>query len=286
MFLRAAVFDFDGTLARPSLDFPLMRERIAQLAGEYLALRGSDVPTVSNGLLSSAPTRHEWAGASAPGSRFAQSALPPLSVLPASLEAPLPTDAPAFAAPASAPAFAALDALPALEWIEAAADVLGPHLGDAFRFQAHALIATMEHEAAQRTSLFPFARPLLLGLEARGVAVGIITRNNRASVQAVFPDAPAFTRLVLTREDVAAVKPDPTHLLAALEQIGASPEASLMVGDHPSDVLTARRAGTRSAAVASGGTTLAALEREAPDLLLQDAGELLEMLAARGWLPS
>jgi len=88
--------------------------------------------------------------------------------------------------------------------------------------------------------------------------------------------------VVLTREDVAAVKPDPSHLLAALGAIGAGPEESLMVGDHPQDVLTARRAGTLAAAVASGGTDREELARSKPDFLEDDAGKLLEELEARG----
>jgi len=34
--LTAVVFDFDGTLARPALDFPLMERRIGLLAGSFL----------------------------------------------------------------------------------------------------------------------------------------------------------------------------------------------------------------------------------------------------------
>lgn len=223
MLLRAVVFDFDGTLARPSLDFTLMKQRIARLAGGF-----------------------------------------PQHVQEEARELP--------------------SGLPALEWIDAIAGSLGSSSGAAFHMQAHALIAEMEREAASRTSLFPFTRQLLRALEARGTAVGIITRNNRAAVDAVFPDVLSFARLVLTREDVAAVKPDPAHLLAALDLLGARPEASLMVGDHPTDVQTARRAGTAAAAVASGGTSLEALQEAEPDLLMPDAGELLELLAARGWI--
>ena len=34
--LRAVVFDFDGTLAEPSLDFALMKERLARVSARFL----------------------------------------------------------------------------------------------------------------------------------------------------------------------------------------------------------------------------------------------------------
>lgn len=215
--LRAVVFDFDGTLARPALDFALMKRRIAALA--------------------------------------ARSGLP-----------------------------AEPGPLPALEWIQALASAMGEPQGPAFKRQAHALIKDMEREAAARTSLFAFARPALDRLRSRGVASAVITRNNRNSVDAVFPDARVYLPVVLTREDVGAVKPDPSHLLAALEAVGAAPADALMVGDHPQDVLTARRAGTLAAAVASGGTSREELARSEPDFLEDDAGMLIERLEERGFI--
>lgn len=215
--LRAVVFDFDGTLARPALDFALMQRRIGQLAAAYPR------------------------GAARPGP------------------------------------------LPALEWIESLAASMDGRSGERFRQEAHALIERMEHEAAARTSLFPFVRPMLDGLRGMGVHAAVITRNCRAAVASVFPDAGKYFGAFLTREDVDAVKPDPAHLFAALHAVGAKPEEALMVGDHPLDVLTARRAGTLAGAVASGETTEGVLAEAGPDFMARDAGELLARLRAERW---
>ncbi len=216
--LRATVFDFDGTLARPSLDFPLMKRRIAALAGATLG--------------------H------------------PVSP----------------------------DGLPALEWIESLSLDMAGDQANAFRTGAHALIREMEDEAAARTTLFPFARPLLSRLRGAGVACAVITRNTRDSVSTVFPDAADYLAVVLTREDVPSVKPDPAHLLAALTVIGAAPDEAIMVGDHPTDVLTAHRAGAWAGAVASGAASREDLGEAGPDFLADDALTLFEALAAKGWL--
>lgn len=215
--LRAAVFDFDGTLARPALDFPLMKRRIGELASSMTGVRVE------------------------PGG------------------------------------------LPALEWIEALGGLMTPAQAEDFRRDSHALIEEMEREAAARTSLFDFVRPMLTRLGERGVALAVITRNSRQAVEAVFPDASRYLAAVLAREDVAAVKPDPAHLLEALSKLDAVPGETLMVGDHPLDVLTARRAGAMAGAVASGETPYADLQAAAPDFLAGDARELFERLEAQGW---
>lgn len=216
--LRAMVFDFDGTLARPALDFSLMKARIASLARDRLGRSPEPGP------------------------------------------------------------------LPALEWIEELAALMPRQSAEAFREESHRMILGMESEAASRTSLFGFVRPVLARLRQRGAVPAVITRNTRLSVDTVFPDAAAYLGVVLAREDVAAVKPDPGHLLAALAALGAGPEEAVMVGDHPTDVLTARRAGTLAAAVASGGTDEEELRLAGPDFLAKDAGELMARLEAEGWL--
>jgi phosphoglycolate phosphatase len=216
--LRAVVFDFDGTLARPALDFPLMKRRIAALARDYLGRPAEPGQT------------------------------------------------------------------PALEWIETLAQNMDSAHAQSFRGQSHSLIQDMEEEAASRTSLFEFVRPALKRLRSRGIAPAVITRNNRQAVAAVFPDAENYVSVILTREDVDAVKPDPAHLLAALQAVGVGPPEALMVGDHPSDTLTARRAGTYAGAVASGGTPMEELLHDDPDFFAPDVGELLRDLEAQGWI--
>jgi phosphoglycolate phosphatase len=216
--LRAAVFDFDGTLARPALDFALMTRRIGGVAARHLGREAT------------------------PGT------------------------------------------LPALEWIEKIAGGLGGGQGHEFSAEAHAIIEEMEREAAANTSLFGFTRPALSRLRERGAAPAIITRNTRASVLAVFPDVFDFLSVVVTREDVRAVKPDPAHLLAALGALGVKPAQALMAGDHPTDVLTARRTGAYAAAVASGGTSRAGLLLAEPDILAEDVGELMAILEERGMI--
>lgn len=175
----------------------------------------------------------------------------------------------------------AADGLPVLEWIEALTaevDAARPGRGGEFFRAAHAAVRDMEIEAAARGGLFPFTRQVLTRLAGCGAATAIITRNCGAAVDMVFPDAGDFCRAVLPREAVPRVKPDPGHLLAALDRLGVSPGEALMVGDHPLDVETGRRAGVPTAGVATGRVSREELARAGADHTAADARELVAAL--------
>ena len=171
--------------------------------------------------------------------------------------------------------------LPALEYARFLAETIGTESAQAAaRFELFAARAIMDQEieAARAARLFPATRPALTALTQAGTRVGIITRNCRAAVEIVFPDAAAYAGVILARDDARHVKPDPRHLLDALQALGVRPEDALMVGDHPMDVATGQAAGTRTAALASGRTPLAELARHNPDYLADDIAALVAML--------
>ncbi len=71
-------------------------------------------------------------------------------------------------------------------------------------------------------------------------------------------------------------KPDPLPLVEAIRPFGIAPEACLMVGDSPADVLAGQRAGTHTCAVLYGLSRPEALERLRPDCLIRSPAELLD----------
>lgn len=208
MGVTALVFDFDGTLARQTLDFAVMRREAAAAMAGHVAV----------------PDRPE---------------LPTMELL-------------------------------ALIGTKTAA-------ARAARQAALAAVRRVEIEAAGKSSLFPYVRPMLARLRELGLGMGIITRNCPEAVSLVFPDV-AEHCLLLTRDDVPKVKPDPGHLLQALEALGRRPENALMIGDHPMDIAVGKRAGSRTAGVATGGHSLEALLACSPDLAVPDGETLLREL--------
>jgi phosphoglycolate phosphatase len=180
-------------------------------------------------------------------------------------------------------------ALPVLEWLdELAAEIreFDEDLSREFHTRGRLVIQATELDAARDAELFSFTRPMLAGLRQAGIKTGILTRNSTAAVKAVFPDVTACCDAFMAREDATRVKPHPDHALALLYRLDMAPNAALLVGDHPLDIETARRAGLFAAAVVSGHASREALAAASPDFLAQDCPTLLDQLRAAGNLPS
>jgi phosphoglycolate phosphatase len=153
-----------------------------------------------------------------------------------------------------------------------------------FQARANALITGIEVEAAAKGRLFPFTRNLFRKLERRGIKSAIITRNCEQGVRMVFPDLDTYCTHLLSREHVKRVKPHPDHLLEALQLIGSTPEAALMVGDHPLDIETGLRAGTLTGGVASGRMSKEELASTGAHWTADDCESLLTLLEGEGVL--
>jgi phosphoglycolate phosphatase len=173
---------------------------------------------------------------------------------------------------------------PALEWLETLVGSLQTSDAPAaweLEKRAAALIKDIELDAAYRGSLFPFTRSILQTLRQEGIKIAIITRNCEEAVRIVFPDLDRYCEGFLARDHVLRVKPDPDHLLRALETIAALPETALMVGDHPLDIQTGQRAGILTAGVWSGTATEEELVRSGADLTASNCEELITALKER-----
>ena len=146
-----------------------------------------------------------------------------------------------------------------------------------FRQRAKKLIVDIELGAAAGARVMPGARKILRKLKDRGSKVGIVTRNCRPAVMRSLETAGFIYDTLLTRDDVEKVKPDPQHLLDALNLMDGKPETALMVGDHPMDILAGKRAGMKTAAVLTSKPR-SDFEEVSPDVILTGVAGLLEML--------
>lgn len=209
--IKGFAFDFDGTLAVPTLDFALMRRHVVEAVRN-----GAGVSVQENG--------------------------------------------------------------PLLESLATATAGLTPEHAAHVRRLADEAIKDVELEAAARSRLFPFVRPLLAAFEAHGLPFAVVTRNCPEAVLTVFPDLHEHCAGLVTREDVAHVKPHPAHLCKAVRALGMDARHVLMVGDHAMDIEAGKLAGALTAGVASGEMTEARLAEAAPDFLAPDAGALMRRL--------
>lgn len=143
-------------------------------------------------------------------------------------------------------------------------------------------IAAIELKAAETATAFPGVTELLQHLRALGLGVAIVTRNCRVAVERVLARNPLPHDVLLTRDDVLYVKPDPRHLLAALERLGVPPEEAVMCGDHPMDVLAGQRIGARTVGVLPDGAGADYFAQARPDLVIARVTDLAAYLDRDG----
>ncbi len=129
--------------------------------------------------------------------------------------------------------------------VEAAAGAVtvGGGDGGALRQEAFADLEAMEAAGCADPVLLPGTDTLLRGLMARGIKVGIVTRNCRRVSVGLLERFGLPYDVLLTRDDVARAKPDPQHLWDALRDLACSPDEATMAGDHWMDIQAGRRAG-------------------------------------------
>ena len=213
--IQAVVFDFDGTLAKLNIEFPLMRKAILDLIGIY------GIPI--NGLAN----------------------------------------------------------MYVLETINAALGLIlerNPGKEEDFLEQALGLVKAIEVEAAKKSELIDGTKDMLAELRRRNIKAGVVTRNCKAAVTTVFPDIFNYCDSVITREMTRNVKPHPEHLTVALRSLGAAPESSFMVGDHPMDIKIGKDAGILTIGVLTGYSTSDELLEAGADFIVSKAADIIGVL--------
>ena len=169
-----------------------------------------------------------------------------------------------------------------LEMIAAAAAVLGsnsPQKAQLLRREAMGFVENIEMQAARQGELFPPTRELLSFLKAKNISRAVVSRNCQKAIFKVFPEILCYCDVVICRDAVEKVKPDPLHLRAALHQIRGDAASALMVGDHPLDIEAGQQAGTLTAGVLTGNFQEADFRQAGADIVMSQASCLMEMIA-------
>jgi phosphoglycolate phosphatase len=206
---RGVVFDFDGTLAEMTIEFPPLYTRVFEMSKAY------NVDT----------TR--------------------------------------------------LSQLYLIEVIDEIASIIDGADGARFRKDALDMIIAEEVAAADNASLFPHSRELIGALKAAGKGVALVTRNCRDAVLRVYPEAADDVDVFLPRDDVEKIKPDPEHLNRALSLLGVDADQSIMVGDHPIDVISAKAVGMKSVGVLTGKVGIEELTAAGASWVLERASDMM-----------
>jgi HAD superfamily hydrolase (TIGR01549 family) len=111
-----------------------------------------------------------------------------------------------------------------------------------FNLEMEKFLCRYEQDSAEKSRLFPDAVPGLKRLRRLGIRMGLITNTSAKAVNTVFQmySLEPYFDVVITRECVKRLKPDPEGILLAVKQLGGN--KFFMVGDLAVDVLAAKTA--------------------------------------------
>ena len=142
----------------------------------------------------------------------------------------------------------------------------------------------MEVKAAHNVTIFPGAVDTLRELRSKSLKLGLVTNNSRSGTDLTLNRLnlqPLFDAIV-TRDDCEEMKPAAAPILKILTELGVSAAEAILVGDGVMDVMAARAARIRSAAVTTGPFPLARLLKAEPDYVLGSVNDLPSLVEKLG----
>lgn len=118
----------------------------------------------------------------------------------------------------------------------------------------------------------------------RGVKLAVVTSKTRVtSVRGLrLFDLDKYFPVVIGHEDCLKHKPHPEPVLRALAALGLPAGDCLMVGDSPFDIMSAKAAAVKTAAVRWTYVPWSDVAAADPDHIIEDMAELLPLCGIRG----
>jgi HAD superfamily hydrolase (TIGR01509 family) len=134
------------------------------------------------------------------------------------------------------------------------------------------------HELAGVASTPPLrgAIELLTELHARNTPCAIVTSNSSRTVRSWLTryHLQATVKVVVGRDSMMALKPDPSMLSRALAELQVSTEDAIFVGDSKADLSAARSLGVRFAAIGAKHRAREAIREAGADAIFNTPAEL------------
>lgn len=146
------------------------------------------------------------------------------------------------------------------------------------RNEALSILREIEMKHSSDAAEIKPARKVIDALRERGIKVGIVTRNCREASVDSLDRTGIHADLLLSRDDVTRTKPSPDHITEALALLGATPERSVMVGDHIMDITAGKAAGTATVAILTPDRPPDFFDSVGPDAVAADLHEILSAL--------
>jgi HAD superfamily hydrolase (TIGR01509 family) len=151
------------------------------------------------------------------------------------------------------------------------------------RRKMYSMIEEMELKGATEVELYPGAVATLRKLRANSIKIGLVTNNGRRGTDLTLSRYELLDLFdaVVTRDDCDDMKPAAEPVSRVLSKLDVATDEAILVGDGIMDIMAAKAAGVRSAAVATGPFKSGLLLKAEPDYVLgsiNDLPTLVELL--------
>ncbi|MGK3274818.1 HAD-IA family hydrolase [Comamonas kerstersii] len=150
-----------------------------------------------------------------------------------------------------------------------------------FELLKEAFFVAYEQCMGQHSALFAQVPQLVAGLQAQGIAWGIVTNKSERFTLPIVQSQPvlAAAHAVVCGDTTAHSKPHPEPLLEAARRAGIAPARCIYVGDDERDMIAARAAGMQAIAAAYGYLGgVDSVTAWKPDFIINSPLELTQLL--------
>jgi phosphoglycolate phosphatase len=137
-------------------------------------------------------------------------------------------------------------------------------------------------DALTRWQLYMDTTEVLSLLKQKNYRLGLISNVGNVALTAALRklNIQRFMDVVVSRNEMSLIKPDPEGLLSAAQKLGLTPERIVFVGDSRNDVAAAHAAGMQSCYLVGGEDTPEKLNAFSPHSTITALGQLPELLEA------
>jgi phosphoglycolate phosphatase len=135
-------------------------------------------------------------------------------------------------------------------------------------------------DALSRWNRYPQTLEVLNQLRKMGFRMGIISNIGDKALMAALDqlDLTGWVGVVISRNDVGRLKPDPEGLIKAAEKLKVHPSQSLFIGDSRKDVQAAREAGMLAGHIRGGEDPADAVSEFPADIEIESLDQLPPLL--------
>ncbi|RLI08189.1 hypothetical protein DRO32_02670 [Candidatus Bathyarchaeota archaeon] len=137
-----------------------------------------------------------------------------------------------------------------------------------------------ERASVETARLMPGAADVLAALREKGLKIGLLTLNSSAVAMNVLGrlGIKKFFDVLVARDFVEEVKPNPGHLSRVLEELGVRPEEAIVVGDTVFDIRCAKKVGAIAIGITTGRSSEEELRKAGADYVISSLTQLPALL--------